>query len=135
MQKRISIEFVIGVLACAVTLAAAQSVPSTASDPAVGPAIHVEDVDRFYRIYDAAGGHPTADQLQRDYLDQGSDGLRQFARIRNISGARIAEALVNHPEIYQGAKRCLVVVPRARERLDAALRTLARQYPQGRFRR
>ena len=30
--------------------------------------IHTEDVELFYKIYDAAGGHPTAEQLQRDYL-------------------------------------------------------------------
>jgi hypothetical protein len=28
----------------------------------VSAAIHTEDVDRFYRIYDAASGHPSAEQ-------------------------------------------------------------------------
>lgn len=30
------------------------------------PDIVTRDVDRFYAIYDAAGGTPTAEQLQRD---------------------------------------------------------------------
>jgi hypothetical protein len=44
-----------------------------------GPTIHVEDLYRFYRLYEATGGHPTADQLQHDYLDPGSDGLHNLA--------------------------------------------------------
>ena len=31
-----------------------------------GPVIRIEDVARFYKVYDAAGAHPTAEQLQRD---------------------------------------------------------------------
>ena len=65
----------INTLVCAAISGVAQSASSTAFDPSVGPAIHIEDVDRFYKVYDAAGGHPTAEQLQHDYIDPGSDGL------------------------------------------------------------
>jgi uncharacterized protein YjaZ len=94
------------------------------------PAIHTEDVERFYRIYEAAGGHPTAEQLQRDYLDQGSEGLHQLAKLRNVTGARIADTLTKRPEVYTNAKRCLAVLPRVRERVAVALRELVRVYPQ-----
>jgi Predicted Zn-dependent protease (DUF2268) len=130
-MKQISI--VIGALACAAISGAAQSAASTAFDPAAGPTIHIEDVDRFYKVYDAASGHPTADQLQHDYIDPGSDGLHQFARLRDISGTTIAEALARHPEIYSSAKRCMVVLPRVRRRLEVDLRTLGRLYPDARF--
>jgi hypothetical protein len=50
-----------------------------------------EDVERFYKIYDAANGLPTAEQLQRDYVDTGSEGLHTLARLRKVTGARIAE--------------------------------------------
>jgi hypothetical protein len=106
----------LGAMVCA-TISSAQS----------GPAIHIEDVDRFFELYDAMGGQPTADRLQRDYLDAGSDGLHQFAKIRNITGARIADTLSRTPEIYSGAKRCMAVLPRVRDRLDTALRTLDRR--------
>jgi len=111
----------------------AQSATSVALAPAAGPTIHIEDVDRFYKVYDAAGGHPTADQLQHDYIDPGSDGLHQFAKVRNISGTRIAEALARHPELYSNARRCMVVLPRVRQRLEVALRTLGSLYPGARF--
>lgn len=99
---------------------------------AAGPEIHTEDVDLFYKLYDAADGHPTAEQLQRDYLDAGSEGLHQLAKLRNVTGARIADALAKRPELYAGAKRCMAVLPRVRPRVEAALRELVRLYPQAR---
>jgi hypothetical protein len=112
---------VIGALATAAILAAA------------APSIHIEDVELFFKVYDAARGRPTAEQLQRDYLDAGSDGLRQFAELRNTTATRIAEAIAKQPEIYSNARRCLKVLPRVRERVAAALDTLHDLYPQARF--
>ena len=132
-MKRMSLGAVIGALVCVATSGAAQKEPSTAVVPAAGPTIHIEDVERFYKIYDDAGGHPTADQLQRDYIDPGSDGLHEFAKVRNITGKRIAEALATHPAIYADAKRCMAVLPRARQRLEVALRTLGSLYPEARL--
>jgi Predicted Zn-dependent protease (DUF2268) len=96
------------------------------------PEIHTEDVDRFYKVYEAAGGHPTAEQLQRDYLDAGSEGLHQLAKVRNVTGARIADTLAKKPELYSRAKRCMAVLPRVRERVAVSLRELTRLYPQAR---
>jgi hypothetical protein len=95
--------------------------------------IQLEDVNRFFRVYDASGGHPSADQLQHDYLDPGSEALHRFAQLRNVTGTRIAEALANHPEIYTGARRCLAVLPAVKQRLAAALSKLAMLYPESRF--
>jgi hypothetical protein len=94
---------------------------------------HIEDVSRFFAIYDAAGGRPSAEQLQRDYIDRGSEGLGHFARLRRITGARIAETLAKEPRIYSNAKRCMEVLPRVRERVTVALRTLVQLYPQAKL--
>ena len=120
-----------GVFLAALALATAPS--AWAAVPAAGPVIQTEDVDRFYRLYDATDGHPTADQLQHDYLDPGTAGLHRLAQERSVTGAAIAKTLAAHPEIYSDAKRCLVVLPRIRQRLDVSLRTLARLYPQAQF--
>jgi hypothetical protein len=125
---------VAGALVCVATSGAARSAAPTAFEPAVvGPTIHIEDVDRFYKVYEAARSNPTGDQLQQEYLDPGSDGLHQFAKVRHISGARIAETLTKRPQIYSGAKRCMVVLPRVRQRLEVALHELGRLYPEARF--
>jgi hypothetical protein len=104
----------------------------TVQAPTAAPEIHTEDVTRFYRIYDAADGHPTAEQLQRDYLDAGSEGLHQLAKLRNVTGVRIAETLAKSPQLYVEARRCMAVLPGVRQRVDVALRTLVRLYPQAR---
>ena len=104
-----------------------------AAAPAGGPTIQIDDVTLFYKIYDAAGGHPTAEQLQHDYLDTGSEGLHTLAKLRNVTGVRIADTLAKRPEIYADAKRCTSMLPHARERLVAALDKLAELYPEAKF--
>jgi hypothetical protein len=98
-------------LGCAMGSAGARSATPTASAPVTDPIIQIEDVERFYEVYNAEKAHP-----------------------RNISGATIADALAKRPEIYSDAKRCLAVLPRVRERLKLALRTLVRLYPEARLR-
>jgi Predicted Zn-dependent protease (DUF2268) len=120
----------------ALVLVAAPERPAGAAAAASrpdGPDIRIEDVTRFYQVYDAAGGHPSAEQLQHDYLDAGSDGLHTFAKLRNITGERIAANLAKDPALYVEAKRCMAILPRGRERLKVAMRKLAEVYPAAKF--
>jgi Predicted Zn-dependent protease (DUF2268) len=132
-MKRIGVGLVAGTIICIAILRPARSGVSAFADRTPGPVIQIEDVDRFYKVYDAAGGHPTADQLQHDYIDPGSEGLHHLATVRNVSGAAIAKTLDEHPEIYSDAKRCMAVLPRVRERLQAALLKLGDLYPEAKF--
>lgn len=116
-------------LARGVAAHAAPAAPANASDGREGPAIHTEDVYRFYRVFDAHQGHPTADQIQRQYLDPGSEGLHRLARLRNVTGATMADNLARHPQMYPDARRCIAALPQIRLRLRAALRTLRQLYP------
>jgi hypothetical protein len=97
------------------------------------PVIETGDVARFYKVYEAAHGQPTAEELQREYIDPGSPGLHHLAEIRNVTGATIARALAAHPEVFADARRCLAVLPRVRQRVAAALHTLAGLYPEAGF--
>jgi len=116
----------------AATLVAALVTGRAAANEA-GPVIETADVDRFYAIYDAANGQPTAEALQRDYLDRGSDGLHTLARLRRVTGASIAAAIAKRPEIYSEARECAEVLPRVRGRLAAAMDRLGDLYPEARF--
>ena len=127
MMKWMSTALAIGAVACMATAQASPVAEQTPTASAAAPAIHIEDVRRFYEIYDAAHGHPTASQLQHDYLDPGSAGLHRLAELRNVTGASMAKAIAAHPEIYADAKRCMVVLPAARLRLKTALGELARR--------
>nr|WP_298726540.1 DUF2268 domain-containing putative Zn-dependent protease [uncultured Steroidobacter sp.] len=108
--------------ACSASAAAAQ-----------GPEIQIEDVERFYEIYDATSGRPSVEQLQRDYLDAGTAGLHTLAKLRNVTAQSIADNIAKQPQMYLDAKRCLAVLPRVRQRLELSLRELVRLYPQARI--
>jgi pimeloyl-ACP methyl ester carboxylesterase/uncharacterized protein YjaZ len=128
----LSLALVSGLTGLAATnsaLYAEQTIPGISG----GPVIQIEDVDRFYVVYDDAGGHPSAERLQHDYLDLGSDGLHTFAKIRNITGASIALTLVKTPDIYSNARRCAAVLPQVRERLKVDMHKLSVLYANTKF--
>ena len=102
------------------------------SAAAAEPEIRTDDVDRFYRVYAAANGRPTAEVLQRDYLDHASPGLAHLAKVRNITAERMAKAIETRPQIYEDARRCAAHLPRAKARLSTALGKLGEIYPQAR---
>jgi hypothetical protein len=57
---------VVSALSLGLIVGLADSTASLSAHLADGPAIHIEDVAAFYKLYDATNGHPTADQLQHD---------------------------------------------------------------------
>ena len=127
-----------GAIAAAFALlaVAALACPASASiwaPASQGPSIEIDDVRRFYDLYEATGGRPTAEQLQRDYLDRGSPGLGVFIRARNTTADLIAQAIAARPALYADARRCVTMLPRVRERADSALRELRHLYPEARF--
>ncbi|HZH43069.1 MAG TPA: DUF2268 domain-containing putative Zn-dependent protease [Lysobacter sp.] len=95
------------------------------------PDIVTADVERFYAVYDAAGGAPGEATLQRDYLDPGTPGLRAFIPNRIVSAERLAAAIAKRPEVYAGARHCMAALPGVRQRLARALEELATLRPGG----
>ncbi len=120
------------VLAVAMGLGPTGNVAAAAGDVPV-PVIETSDVDRFYAIYDRAGGRPAAEVLQRDYIDGGSVGLRTLARLRRVTGESMAKAITERPDMYAQARSCAEALPRVRQRLAAALGELQHLYPEARF--
>src|SRR5471032_3003587 len=72
------------------------------------------DVALFYRVYDAAHGKPDAATLQRDYLDAGSDGLRDFIPYRILSADQLAQQIARMAELYPATThpRATIVIGR-----------------------
>lgn len=123
------------IVAALVTMASAGAGARTSQPASTAPApvIEIDDVQRFYALYDEMHGHPTADALQHRYIEGGSDGLRTLARLRNVTGQAIADAMAKQPTIYAQARECIEALPRARTRLSAALEELKQAYPEARF--
>ncbi|MFL9841248.1 DUF2268 domain-containing putative Zn-dependent protease [Sphingomonas sp. ST-64] len=95
--------------------------------------IRTSDVARFYRLYDAAKGKPSATTLQRDYIDRGTDGVRQFVPYRIMSGEALALEVVNEAEVYRQARSCMKALPAVKAKLQGAFRRLAALDPQATF--
>ena len=100
------------------TMTAAQSVPP-AADP-LTVSVETADVDRFAVIFNRANGRPTAEQLQRGYLDPGSYGVHVFTPDRIIDARHLAEAVAKRPEFYARAiKTCLPIIKDTTDELRA----------------
>ena len=123
-MRRVGTGLALGAILSTLMAAAAWGAPASAVE------IRTEDVTRFYKLYEATGGHPTAAQIQHDYLDQGSEGLHHLMKVRNVTAERIAQAIATRPDLYTGARTCLAALPRVRDRLDAAFEKLLQLYPQ-----
>jgi Predicted Zn-dependent protease (DUF2268) len=122
-MKRIAIACLMGGIACAAMSCASTGAPSAIQ-------IQTEDVERFYRVYETAAGRPTAEQIQRDYLDQGTAGLRHLTQVRNVNAENIARAVATQPELYTNARTCLTALPHIRARLDQVFDQLLDLYPE-----
>jgi hypothetical protein len=103
-----------------------------AAEPTL-PVVQTEDVARFFSVFDQAGGAPTAAQLQRDYLDPGSDGLHQFVTSRIGSAQKLAEKIEKTPALFEQARACADALPGIRERLESVFVKLAEIYPPANF--
>jgi uncharacterized protein YjaZ len=97
----------------------------------VAPPVTIEtsDVVRFYRLYTVTRGHPSAEQIQREYLDPGSDGLHRLLMERPyVTAATIAKNVAARPAMYEQARRCIAELPSVRTRLVAAFDRLRAMY-------
>jgi hypothetical protein len=95
--------------------------------------MRADDVDRFYRVYDAAHGEPTAAQLQAGYLDPGSEALHQFVVSRIGDAGKLAGAIAKRPASYAGARACLGELAKTNSQLPSVYARLADVYPKAKF--
>ena len=95
--------------------------------------MRTDDVDRFYRVYDAAHGQPTAAQLQAGYLDPGSEALHQFVVSRISSAAKLADAVARRPDWFADARACMPALAKTATQLPAVYARMADLYPAARF--
>lgn len=112
------------------TIACAAAAHALAA-PAV--VMRTDDVDRFYRVYDAAQGYPTATQLQSGYLDPGSEALHQFVVARIDSAAKLGDAIAKRPGDFAQARACLPALAKTKARLAIVYQRYEQAYPSAAF--
>jgi hypothetical protein len=97
----------------------ASAVTQAAGDP-FAARVRFDDVDRFFRVYDAARGKPTAERLRRDYIEAGSAGVRDFVPHRIESAEALATKVNEDPAMYERARGCRAALPQVERRMRAA---------------
>ena len=108
----------IGTVGCIVATAAYADTPKPVE-------VRTSDVTTFYRLYDATSGKPSARSLQQDYIDKGTDGVRQFVPYRIISGEALAKEVAKEQATYMHARSCMEVLPAVELKLQGAFHRLA----------
>lgn len=99
-----------------------------AAEPVVPPPadpltvrLQIEDAKRFARVFAASHGKPSAEALQREYLDKGTYGVAVFTPYRIEDAATLAKAIADDPVSYERAiEECLPDI----ERHNAELRSI-----------
>jgi hypothetical protein len=95
--------------------------------------VRTDDVERFYRLYDATHGHPTAAELQSQYLDPGSEALHEYVASRIDNAAKLAAAIEKRPDSYSQARACLPGLAKTKAQLPAVFARMAEIYPASKF--
>jgi uncharacterized protein YjaZ len=95
------------------------------------------DLDNFWRAYDAASGTVSVDEkeriFQREYLDKGSAGLKDFLKLRIQSVHELVSVMGIRPKYYASLKQ---VTPRVRAMepaIRASFQKLKELYPDAVF--
>ncbi|TQD50775.1 DUF2268 domain-containing putative Zn-dependent protease [Marilutibacter aestuarii] len=101
--------------------------------PPRGPDILTSDVTRFYALYEATGGKPTVEQIEREYLADATPSLQEFAQLRRVTAQSIADRIAKDPAIYEQARACMALLPNVERRLAASFATFSALYPEARF--
>ena len=91
---------------------------SAPANPPRAVEVRTSDVTTFYRLYDASNGKPSAILLQHDYIDKGTDGVRQFVPHRILSGEALAKEVANEGRVYEHARSCMEVLPALKANLQ-----------------
>lgn len=77
--------------------------PAAARVDALTAHVITDDADRFAKLFDAAGGHPTAEALQKGYLAPGTEAIGVFTPYRIKNAKHLAEVIAQHPDEYRRA--------------------------------
>lgn len=94
------------------------------------------DIPNFWRVFDRASLTSAADLFQREYLDAGSPGLRDFARSRIQTGRGLAATVAARPRYYAAIRKntmALDTAPGIKASIRKAFRGLKALYPEAVF--
>ena len=92
--------------------------------------IITEDIERFWEAYDAGA---SAKDFQEIYLDQGTKGLRDYARDSIEDGYKLAERVENHSSFYTSIRPQTLNVLAFEPNIREVFENLKAIYPEATF--
>ena len=93
--------------------------------------IETGDADRFAALYERTGGKPTAEEIQREYLDRGSYGVHVFMPHRIVDADNLARTIAAEPDSYARAIRtCLPMIKQTSSELRATYLAFRGLFPE-----
>jgi len=124
------VRFIFGFLCALANLMLVQPATAQTRVDALTAIVDVRDADRFAALFARTDGHPTADQLQREYLDKGSDGVRIFTPGRIENAKALADHVAANRDQYRRAiDHCLPLARQSNADLRAIYLALRGLYP------
>jgi hypothetical protein len=131
MRHKHIVAAALGGLFCAGWAQAAD--PPPPADP-LTVTIQSGDAERFARLWLETGGAPTAEQLERGYLDNASYGVGVFTPHRIENGGKLARVIAANRAVYDRAVReCLPVAKAANADLRSIYLGLAGLLPEAKL--
>jgi hypothetical protein len=123
-------------VACATTAPAQAGEPPANRDPEKVRFV-TSDIDNFWRAFDLARKETEREKkiaiFQREYLDKGSAGLRDFVRLRIRSAKDLVETVEKLPRFYASVRPGTSRVVELEERMRKSFRKFKRLYPEAVF--
>ena len=91
------------------------------------------DITLFWETVDRASADSLESMLQRDYLDRGTAGLRDFIPGRILDAGQLAQMITNRRARYDAIRQSSLRVTEAEPGIRAAFRALEERYPDAVF--
>lgn len=94
--------------------------------------IITSDIDHFWTAFDSlASTKDSAKTIQQLYLDQASDGLIEFQKVRPtmFTAEEFVKAIRNYPKFWQSVRHCTENIKNETEKIDYAFLEIKKIYP------
>jgi hypothetical protein len=95
------------------------------------------DIDNFWRAFDMAAKESDkakkAAIYQSEYLDKGSDGLKDFIRLRIKTAESLADIIEKNLKFYASARPSTLQVTNMQKRMRKSFRKFKKTYPDAVF--
>jgi hypothetical protein len=110
----------------------AESTPKFSHDPDSAQIV-TRDIDNFWRAYDHIGPNNGVEVFQKEYIDKGSIGLRDFVQLRIGSAGNLARNVSQYPRYYRSIRASTYRISSSIPLIRASFRRLKDLYPDAVF--